>query len=290
MPDVSIIIVNYNTKDLLFNCLDSLYKNTSGIEFEVLVSDNGSDDGSIEMLETDFPNIILINNKENLGFGAANNRALDIAKGKYIFYLNSDTILLNNAVKFFFDYWESHNDVKLGALGGFLLNADCSPGHSGGFFPSYFHYFLSVWSCVARQLGLRKKINLKLTQNPNVDYVIGADLFLLNNKYARFDERFFMYSEEVDLQYQLAKAGFERKLIYGPEIIHLGGGSEKKSIHYDFKKITRFYYWSSLLKYFKKNDYKRIPYFILKNSIHAAFLLPWNFKETKNYRRELKRI
>ena len=85
MPDVSIIIVNYNTKDLLFNCLDSLYKNTSGIEFEVLVSDNGSDDGSIEMLETDFPNIILINNKENLGFGAANNRALDIAKGKYIF-------------------------------------------------------------------------------------------------------------------------------------------------------------------------------------------------------------
>ena len=106
MCDVSIIIVNYNTKQLLADCLKSIYEQTNNIDFEVIVSDNGSVDGSIEMLKRDFSQVILIENNANLGFGAANNRGLEVAKGKYIFYLNSDTVLLNNAVKIFFDYLE----------------------------------------------------------------------------------------------------------------------------------------------------------------------------------------
>ena len=93
--DVSVIIVNYNTKVLTFNCLSSVFEMVKDIQFEVIVSDNGSTDGSIEMIKENFPQVILIENGENLGFGAANNRALKIAKGKYIFYLNSDTVLLN---------------------------------------------------------------------------------------------------------------------------------------------------------------------------------------------------
>ena len=105
--DVSIIIVNYNTKKLIKNCINSIYKHTKDVDFEIIVSDNGSVDGSVEMIKSEFPNVILIENNANLGFGAANNRGLKIAKGKYIFYLNSDTVLLNNAVKYFFDYWEN---------------------------------------------------------------------------------------------------------------------------------------------------------------------------------------
>lgn len=115
--DISVIIVNYNTKELTRNCLKSVFDQTSGIAFEVIVSDNGSTDGSVEIIRAEFPEVILIENSANLGFGAANNRALDVAKGKYVPCLNSDTVLLNNAVKIFFDYFEAHAGENLGAIG-----------------------------------------------------------------------------------------------------------------------------------------------------------------------------
>ena len=128
---VSIIIVNYNTKELIKNCINSIYKYTQDIQYEIIVSDNGSTDGSIEMLKSEFPNVILIENNANLGFGTANNRGLKIAKGKYIFYLNSDTVLLNNAVKIFYDYWENSSDKEnIGALGCNLLDENFNIIHS----------------------------------------------------------------------------------------------------------------------------------------------------------------
>ena len=108
---VSIIIVNYNTKELLNNCLKSIYKYTKDIDFEIIVSDNGSTDNSISMLKTEFPQVVIVDNGKNLGFGAANNKGLEIAKGKYIFYLNSDTLILNNAVKIFYDYFEANENI-----------------------------------------------------------------------------------------------------------------------------------------------------------------------------------
>jgi GT2 family glycosyltransferase len=135
--DVSIIIVNYNTKELIHNCLASIYEQTKDISFEVIISDNGSTDGSVEMVKNEFPYVKLVANNENIGFGAANNRALKIANGKYIFYLNSDTVLLNNAVKIFFDYWENTEEKeKIGALGTNLIDADGKIIHSWGMFPT----------------------------------------------------------------------------------------------------------------------------------------------------------
>ena len=132
---VSIIIVNYNTKELLNNCLKSIYKYTKDIDFEIIVSDNGSTDNSISMLKTEFPQVIIVDNGKNLGFGAANNKGLEIAKGKYIFYLNSDTLIFNNAVKIFYDYFEANDNGKLGALGANLLNANNQVIHSYESFP-----------------------------------------------------------------------------------------------------------------------------------------------------------
>ena len=114
--DVSIIIVNYNTKDLLCQCVDSIYDKTSNVEFEIIVVDNDSSDGSKELFIKD-KRIRFIEAGGYLGFGKANNLGVDAAKGKYVFFLNSDTILMNNAVKLFYDYCESHEKDRLGAVG-----------------------------------------------------------------------------------------------------------------------------------------------------------------------------
>jgi GT2 family glycosyltransferase len=239
---VSIIIVNFNTKELLYNCLISIYKQTKDIEFEVIVSDNGSVDGSIKMVQTEFPKVIIIKNGRNIGFGAANNRGLDIAKGEYVFYLNSDTVLLNNAVKVFYDFWENYSEKdKLGAIGCNLLGSNFEMIHSAGNFPDLgseikkllknnififvkilFHIF--KYDCHY----LRKIYFKKNKKNPYygaVDYITGADLFLKNNNYARYDESFFLYYEETNLQYKLFLKGKRRLLIDGPCIQHFQGGS-----------------------------------------------------------------
>ena len=260
---VSIIIVNYNTKELLKNCLKSIFEQTLNLSFEIIVSDNGSTDGSIEMLETDFPSVILLKNGKNLGFGAANNRALDIAKGKYIFYLNSDTILLNNSTKIFFDYFEEHDDGKLGAIGSLLLDSNKNFIHSGGTFPTVKS---TIKDCIKLNIG-----NIVLTAGTilhiknmhknhfakeiygDIDCIYGADLFLKNNDFARYDEDFFLYSEEVYLQYLMKEAGLERKIIPGPQIIHLCGGSIDEGITiYRKASFSRINYEFSRIIYLRK--------------------------------------
>lgn len=238
--DVSVIIVNYNTKELTRNCLKSVFEKTKGVNFEVIVSDNGSTDGSIEMIKSEFPEVILIENNANLGFGAANNRALKIARGKYVFYLNSDTLLLNNAVKIFFDYWETSEDKeKLGALGCWLQDENGNTIHSGGCFPEYrkmvktqAHYvFLHFVKGLLKVLHLLRLVYPKYKplvetsadagKVTDVEYVTGADLFMRNNTDARYDERFFLYFEESDMQFQMAKKGLIRRLIPDVKVCHL---------------------------------------------------------------------
>ena len=271
--DVSIIIVNYNTKQLIADCLNSIYEQTKDINFEVIVSDNGSTDGSIEMLKNDFPQIILIENNANLGFGTANNRGLAIAKGKYIFYLNSDTILLNNAVKYFFDYWEENGEKEnLGALGCNLLDKNKNITSSYDNFPNankyisgLIHNNFELWKQLIKAIirmptqdfNKNKKIFFK--KIGTVDYIIGASLFLKNDNFAKFDKNFFLYFEETDLQYQLKKANKIRLLIEQPMIIHLEGSSTKVYNNINPKEFINFS--SRCLKlssiyYFKKNTSK----------------------------------
>lgn len=287
--DVSIIIVNFNTRELTHNCLASIFEKTERIKFEVIVSDNGSSDGSVEMIRAEFPQVILIENGKNLGFGAANNRALRIAKGKYIFYLNSDTVLLNNAVKIFFDYFEKNGErEKIGALGCWLQDENGNEIHSGGNFPTYKNTSHYLFMCVLDSFGIKRfagKIGLyheNINFRPErVDYITGADLFLKNDEMAKFDERFFMYFEETDLQFRLSKLGLERKIISDAKIIHFVGGSgTEDKMKYSFVKTTALFYWKSCLLYFTKNlsnrNFKKIRYKIL-----FVYALPHNYFRCK---------
>lgn len=301
--NVSIIIVNYNTCSLLRDCLMSLYAQTTGITFEVIVSDNGSSDGSIEMIKSEFPQVILIENNANLGFGAANNRALDIAKGKYIFYLNSDTILLNNAPKLFYEYFESHQDEKIGALGANLLDKDNNVIHSFGEFAGF---KLSIKQLAKMQITnfiLSCFYILHITPNRfahsdktdfylgEVDYITGADLFLLNDSNARFDENFFLYFEEADLQRQLHSQGKKRILIDGPQIQHLCGGSAGSDFSIKRKaSYGRIQFEISRIKFLKKYNSNSFLLFICKLLVTLNWLNPFLFNKTKNYIKQIWKI
>lgn len=250
--DVSIIIVNYNTKALLANCLHSVYENTRDLSFEIIVVDNASSDGSQEYITVLFQNVKWINAGENLGFGRANNLGSGYASGKYLFFLNSDTILKNNAVKIFHDYAEQNPGI--GALGCMMSGIDGKQCSSYGFFPGIKN---EIRYLTRKMFGLHEEFTAK---EKKVDYISGADLFMRKNMFldfGGFDSEIFMYYEETDLQYRISLKGLPRVLISGAEIIHLEGGSfenrglspgrfmmaQKSYNHYIRKHFKGFYYY-----------------------------------------------
>lgn len=303
--DVSIIIVNYNTKTLLKNCLKSVYDNTTDVSFEVIVSDNGSKDGSLEMIKAEFPSVVLLENNANIGFGAGNNRALAIAKGKFIFYLNSDTVLINNALSFFLDYWLLNNEkFNLGALGANLLNPDGSIQHSCADFPNIdselkdtsreifvnikriFNYY------VFKHKRAVNKTIIPMTTG-DVDTIVGAALFLKNDSFAHFDERFFMNYEETDLLYQIKKSEKKNMLIDGPKIIHFGGASSFEGHTNDLLKYANFskiHFEISKIKYFKKNSCAPFKISLLKLLILILWCNPVLFPKTCKYMKAVLKI
>lgn len=229
--DVSIIIVNYNTRKLTQNCLDSIFKNTSGVSFEVILVDNASNDGSVELFKQE-KSIQFIKSDKNLGFGMANNEGFKIAKGKYVFCLNPDTLLLNNAIKILFDFMETHPNA--GVCGGNLYDCDMNPTHS------YRMTLPSIWWEIDYHLGyLFGKLlwgrNLEFNYTDklrSVGYITGADMMVrkeIIDKVGGFSKRFFMYYEECELTYRIRKAGYEVYSVPEAKIQHLEGKSFKTS-------------------------------------------------------------
>lgn len=299
---VSIIIVNYNTQELLRNCLKSVVEQTKDISYEIIVSDNGSVDGSLEMVRQEFPDVVLLDNKANLGFGTANNRGLDVAKGECIFYLNSDTLLHNNAVKIFYDYWKAHELEGLGALGCNLLDADGQLSHSYGSFPSapelfkkMVHHIIAFY--VKNVMKLFRMDISRLRPPPHyeyktgeVDYVTGADLFLRNSEDARFDETFFLYYEETDMQLKLAKKGLKRVMIDGPSVMHLVRGGKKQVDDVILEgSFSMCQSEISKVRYTKKHLSGLVAFF-LKLMISLKWLSPYIFRNTRNHFKSLWRV
>lgn len=251
--DVSIIMVNYNTKQLLADCLATVFKKTKDVAFEVIVVDNASTDGSEDYIKELYPNVKWINSGDNIGFGRANNLGAKYSIGKYLFFLNSDTLLLNNAVRIFFDYAEIHLQKKIGILGSWLLNKNELPNNSFGFFPcakNEINYLLGKYHLPTKEDIVTEK---------DVDYITGADLFIekrLFDELDGFDKNIFMYYEETDLQYRIAQRSLLRKIIPGPRIIHLEGGSfENKGLSF-----KRFMMAQTSYNYYLHKHYNCLKY------------------------------
>lgn len=255
---VSIIIVNYNTKQLTKNCIESIIAKTSGVEYEIILVDNESSDGSQEVFASD-KQIKFIEAGENLGFGKANNLGVQYAMGDYIFFLNSDTLLLNNAIYEMWRYCEEHKGDKIGGLGCILCDGNNKRCHS--------YAKLSNWKDIVKSYlfapyckSKAKKIMAMDAEDESKDafevgYVTGADLFIPRKVIAEcecFDPDFFMYSEESEMQWRFKKHGYKNMIIKSPKIMHLEGMSQEKKKSPTMKKIIMTQ--SSLYLYVKKTS------------------------------------
>lgn len=274
--DVSIIIVSFNTQDMTMQCLNSIFEKTKDIDIEVIVVDNNSVDGTQQKLKENYPQVRLIESTENLGFGRANNCGIKSAKGKYLFFLNSDTILLNNAVKIFFDFMEGNALTKIGAAGSFLMDENKEITHSSQPFPSRWEEVRAQLVGYFNKKDLLKRKKKEYDQYKNigtyveVDYVTGADLFVskaVMEEFDGFDPNFFIYFEESDLQFRMNEHGYKSVIINGPKIIHFQGASD---LNPGYKIARRMLNDRSMFYYFKKRSgglgyfIFRIGYFLVK--------------------------
>lgn len=229
--DVSIIIVNYNTKEFTLNCINSVFNQTFGLSFEVIVVDNVSTDGSAELFSQD-DRILFVSSGQNLGFGMANNVGFKIARGKYVFCLNPDTILLNNAIQILFDFMESN--PRVGICGGNLFDADMKPTHSYRMMlPSLIWEIDYKFGELFTRLKWGKNAEFNYWGNPmKVGYITGADMMIrkeIVDKTGGFSKYFFMYYEECELTYRIKNAGYLVYSVPNAHIMHLEGKSFKSS-------------------------------------------------------------
>jgi GT2 family glycosyltransferase len=290
--DVSVIIVNYNTIELTKQCLLSIYDQTKDVNFEIIVVDNNSIDNSVNIIYDNFPQVTLISNLDNIGFGRANNLGVKIAKGKYIFFLNSDTILLNNAIKIFFNYMEEKNiNSNIGALGAVMLDSNLNLNYRNSYyeFPRLSMFFKLVFKNIFSDLKkkyLVDSIKLNNEGHISVDFIVGADLFIprdVIDNIGAFDPDYFLYWEEVDLQFRMHKKKLRRLIIFGPQIVHLEGGSSEKKVKNWQRKIEK----QSLLLYFRKNS-SFFSFFLAKVIlivfvIKSIILRKYSIQEQKEY-------
>ena len=271
--DVSIIYVNYKTKDLTINSIKSVIEKTEGIEYEIFVIDNNSQDGSIEEIEKEFPNVHIIKSSVNAGFGAGNNLGIKQAKGKYILCLNTDTLLINNAIKKMFEYMEEYQNV--GVCGGILYDKDNNPIHSGGMFPSFQQVALRYFLLIP---AIHKWYAAKYYNNQNYDkleYVTGADIFFRKSvldKVGIFDETFFMYCEEAELCYRIKKAGYKINFVKDAKIMHLEGMSSNNN-------VKKFMYGRNSEYYFYKKHFPNRLLFLKITDLIVLFFNGYILKD-----------
>ncbi len=229
---LSVIVVNWNVRDLLGGCLRSLYAQMlmPRDSWEVIVVDNDSSDGSTEMVRHAFPAAVLLHNRENIGFGKANNQAFRICRGKYILLLNPDTVVLDHAVDRMVEMMETN--LKLGALGCRMVNSNGSfQRWTGGSPPTLANvtcHFLLAYKVLPASILPQ---SLYLENDPEHDIEVGwvsGACMMLRREALRdeiFDERFFLYGEDFDLCDRLARTGW--KVVYTPrtQIVHFDGRS-----------------------------------------------------------------
>ena len=267
--DISIIIVNWNTKDLLHNCLTSIFETISGIRYEIICVDNASDDGSAVMMQEKWPQVRLIRNKENLGFGVANNQGFRIMTGRYALLLNTDTILTEHAVNKLFAFMEDHPKAAIAC--GQLLNADGSKQNSIANFPSLFT-LLTNTSLLEYLLPKYFPSKRYHHRNPiEIDSAIGACLIIRKqviDEVGMFDEQYFFFFEETDLAYQMRSAGWKIYQVPDAFIYHLQG----QSIGHNIRSRIEFY--RSRYRFFHK--WKRPTYYVFVRFVTAFRLfLEW---------------
>ncbi len=247
--DLSIIIVNWNTKEFLLPCVRSVLDSEQGISSELIVVDNGSRDGSGDEVKRTFPFVHLVENGENLGFAKAVNQGLRKASGKYVLLLNPDTRVKPGAIKQLLSFMDSH--LETGVAGAQLLNSDGSRQNSIANFPSLATELLNKrflrWLLPKRYPGKERNYS----ESVEVDSVIGACMMVRREALDRvgfLDEDYFLFLEETDWCYRMKRAGWKICHVPQAEVYHFQGKSAEAE-----RKRAKVEYYRSRYHFFKKN-------------------------------------
>ena len=245
--DLFIVIVNWNTKALLLDCIASIYKTVKNISFEIWLVDNASNDGSVETVESIYPDIRVIQNKKNMGFACANNQALHRMQGSYALLINTDTVLTEGSIEEIYNFME--NSPETGMAGGQLLNHDGSKQNSIANFPNLFSLLFNE---TLLQVLFPKKFPGKRRKNVGpieVDSCIGACLMVRKKAMedvGLLDENYFFFFEETDWAHRMKQAGWKVCFVPSAGIFHFQG----QSVGHDIRSRIMFY--RSRYIYFKK--------------------------------------
>ncbi len=264
--DLSICIVSWNTRKLLRYCLESIYAKTKGINFEIIIVDNASKDGSIEMVSNEFPKCIIIAQQENLGFSKANNIAVKIARGRYVAFLNPDTVMKTNAFVAMVGFMDVN--PTYGATGCKLLNEDDTIQFTcARSFPTPFKRFcfLTLLNRIFPASICFSTSEMEYWDHKNsrdIDCLSGACMVLRKDVVERlgaFDETYFMYGEDIELCYRIRKNGWSIYYNANEEIYHLSGASSSQKSYKAFSLIMQH---QANYKFFKENygDVKAIEF------------------------------
>ncbi len=285
--DISIVIVNYNVRAFLGQCLLSIQKARHNLNLEIFVVDNASVDGSQAMVRRKFPDIMLIDNKENVGFARANNQALRRARGHYVLILNPDTLIQEDTLLVLKAFMDAHE--KAGAVGCKLLNPN------GSFQITSRRSLPTPWVAFTRIVGLSGLFpRSRLFARYNMTYldpdeeseieVLPGSLFFARRgvieSVGYFDEDYFMYGEDIDLSYRIMRAGW--KIFYTPstKAIHYKGESTKKG---EFSFVSNFY--TAMLIFMSKHfrdQYSLLMRLLLRFGIYGRALLAYSWRITKS--------
>ena len=281
--DVSVVIVSWNTRDILRECLFSVFEQTQGICFKVVVVDNNSHDGSAEMVSAEFPTVTLIANAENRGFAAACNQGMKAGSARYMLLLNPDTVVLDDAISRCVRYADLHPDV--GVVGCQVLENQDRITPTGFSFPSPLNVFLALSGLSrafprSRLFGRPELSWWDRHSERDVDVVTG--MFMLVRREAitqvgLMDEAYFVYSEEADWCYRFSQAGWRRVFTPSARIVHLDGGAKStsqasKKMFVQLQKSTMIYHrknlglgawWMAKLIYIVSNLVRMVAWFVM---------------------------
>ena len=268
-PDVSVCIANWNCSGLLRCCLQSLFGQSQGVKFEVVIADNGSTDGAAEMIATEFPHVVLIRNEDNRGFATASNQAAASARGRFLFFLNNDTLVPANTLRQFLDLAEANPEV--GMFGPRLRGADGESQISyrqrptlaallhrvsllrwtGLFHKAYYHY---------------RRATFDPSQGRAVEALMGAAVFLSREVFeacGRWDETYGFGVEDIDLSTQVSRHG-PVVFVSQVEIIHYGRAAGRANVHFAAPNVAIGY-----VHYFRKTGSSRGALFAYKTLVTA---------------------
>lgn len=255
--DISVIMVSYNTIEMTKKALDDLFSSTGDFSMEVFMIDNASKDNSGEMIQREYPNITLIENNLNVGFGRANNQALPLINGRYVLLLNTDAFVQQDTLYKTIQYMDAHH--KCGILGVKLLGRDGTLQPSCRYFPTPWNIFLerTGFKQFFKQAKLIDDMSWDHNMARNCDWVPGCYYMIRKeviDQVGLFDPRYFLYYEEVDHCFAAKNAGWDVAYFPDTSVVHIGGESAKQESEISSKsqQIESLQIESELL-YFRKN-------------------------------------